>query len=85
MLFVKIVESSEKIYQKFSIIDLSAKDVKSGFEQQNNDVEDNVHYILSKKRKCNIIITNNISDFAYFWDVIALSPKNIAGIKKMIK
>jgi len=81
----KAIESGEKIYTKFSIIDLSGNDVKESFQYSNKDVEDNVHYVLSKKLKCNIIITNNISDFAYFWDIIALSPQNITSIRKMIK
>jgi len=81
----KAVESGEKICAKFSIIDLSCKDVERSFEQQNRDVEDNVHYVLSKKLNCNIIVTNNTCDFAYFWDIVALSPKNIASIRKMIK
>jgi len=79
------VESGRHIYKKFSIIDLSGKDVEEGFEQANNDVEDNVHYVLSRKLKCNIIITNNTSDFAYFWNTVALSPKDIASIRKIVK
>ena len=81
----KAIESGRQIYKKFSIIDLAGKDVESSFEQLNKDVEDNVHYVLSKKLKCDIIITNNTSDFAYFWDTVALSPKNIPNIRKMIK
>jgi len=81
----KAVESGRQIYKKFSIIDLVGKDVENSFEQLNKDVEDNVHYVLSKKLKCNMIITNNTSDFAYFLDTIALSPKNITSIRKMIK
>ena len=82
---VQAVESGEKIYAKFSVIDLSAPDVQKGFQYLNDDVEDNVHYVLSKKLKCDIIITNNISDFAHFGNLVALSPKNITGVKKMIK
>jgi len=80
-----VIESGRQISKKFSIIDLSCKDVEKSFELQNKDVEDNVHYVLSKKLNCNIIVTNNTCDFAYFWDIVALSPKNIASIRKMIK
>jgi predicted nucleic acid-binding protein len=79
------VESGELLYTKFSVIDLSAHDVKKGFQYLNNDVEDSVHYVLSKKLKCSIIITNNVGDFADFGNVVALSPKNISGIKSVIK
>jgi len=81
----KAVESGRQIYKKLSIIDLVGKDVENSFEQLNKDVEDNVHYVLSKKLKCNIIITNDTSDFAYFLDIVALSPKNMSSIRKKIK
>ena len=81
----KAVESGEKIYQKFSIIDLSAGDVKNGFQYQNKDVEDNVHYVLAQKLKCNVVITNDISDYSCFYDVAAMSPKETTKIRKVIK
>jgi predicted nucleic acid-binding protein len=85
----KIVECIEKIRQltdtKFSIIDLSANDVKEGGAYKNEDVEDNVHYVLCNKLKCDIIITNNTSDYSYFWNIFALSPKETARIRKVIK
>jgi len=80
----KAVESGEKIYQKFSVIDLVSGDVKNGFQHQNSDVEDNVHYVLSQKLKCNVIITNNTNDFNYFADVIVVSPKETTRLRKMI-
>jgi len=46
--------------------------IQSGFNHLNSDLEDNVHYVLSQKMKCNAILTNNIKDFAFFKDVTAM-------------
>ncbi|MDR2205358.1 MAG: type II toxin-antitoxin system VapC family toxin [Flavobacteriaceae bacterium] len=81
----KAVECIEKIYTKFSIIDLFGNDVKEGTRYENKDVEDNVHYVLCKKLKCSIIVTNDTSDYSSFWNVVALSPKETARIRKVIK
>ena len=82
----KAVESGKQIYKKFSVIDLSGKDVEKGFEQLNKDLEDNVHYVLSKKVKCDVIVTNNISDFAFFYNkIIALAPKDLRKVKRFVR
>jgi len=80
----KTIEYLEFIFSKFTIIDLTQKDISDSFPLKNNDVEDNVHYTISKKLKCNRIITRNTKDYALFYDVEALSPDNIKLIKKKI-
>jgi len=80
----KTIEYLEFIFNKFTIIDLTQKDIVAGLLLKNNDIEDNVHYIVSKKLKCNRIITRNTKDYALFYDVEALSPDNIKLMKKKI-
>lgn len=80
----KTIEYLEFIFTKFTILDLTQKDVIDSFPLINNDIEDNVHYIISKKLKCKRIITRNVKDYALFYDVEALSPDNIKLIKKKI-
>ena len=80
----KTIEYLEFIFSKFTILDLTQKDIINCFPLINNDVEDNVHYIISKKLKCKRIITRNTKDYALFYDIEALSPKNIKLIKKKI-
>jgi predicted nucleic acid-binding protein len=63
------------IIQKLTVLDLTYDDIKTGFNQSNDDVEDSVHYALSQKAKCDAILTNNISDFAIFYNVMKLSPQ----------
>ena len=63
------------ITPKLTILDLTYDDIKTGFNQSNDDVEDSVHYVLSQKAKCDAILTNNIADFAIFYNVMKLSPQ----------
>jgi len=82
----EIAECNEKINHKFSIIDLTDDDIQNGVVENNEDVEDNVHYILADKLKCNIIITNNTSDFYCFrGKMTALTPKDMKSIKEAIR
>lgn len=59
---------------KFTVIDLSFKDVINAELEPGEDMEDCIHYVLCKKMKCNIIITSNISDFTNFDYVEVLKP-----------
>ncbi|MCR5453954.1 MAG: hypothetical protein K6F33_03090 [Bacteroidales bacterium] len=47
-------------------------------------MEDNVHVILCKKKKCLAILTNNVSDFASFTHINIL-PVNLGYLKSTIK
>ena len=73
-----------EILSKFTVIDLSLSDIKEGFDLLNNDIEDNVHYILSQKMKCDAILTNNRKDFMYFKDIATIST-NLGFIKQKIQ
>jgi predicted nucleic acid-binding protein len=62
------------------------------FTKQADDVqcldyfEDSVHYVLSEKLKCSVIITNNISDFSSFRNkIITLTPRDLRGVKRVVK
>jgi len=79
------IQSLNDILLKFSILDFTRKDLEKVHLYLNNDVEDNIHYVLSQKAKCNIIITNDISDYSYFKNIVAVSPKNYSFLKKAIK
>lgn len=80
------IETLNHILNKFTILDLSMRDVQKGFQCDNEDIEDGTHYALSQKRKCNVILTNNISDFANFSSINKISPQmGLASIKSQIK
>ena len=82
----EIIDCCNDIDLRFSIIDLTNKDVVKGAQERNEDVEDNVHFILADKLKCDVIITNNTSDFVYFRNrIISLTPKDMGKIRKLIR
>ena len=82
----EITDCCNDIDLRFSIIDLTNRDVTKGTQERNEDVEDNVHFILAEKLKCDVIITNNTSDFSYFRSrIISLTPKDMGKIRKLIR
>jgi len=82
----EIVDCNKGIAMNFSIIDLTNRDIEKGQEENNEDVEDNVHLVLAEKLKCDVIITNNTGDFSYFRNrIIALTPKDMGRVRKIIK
>ena len=70
-------------HSKFSVIDLTMNDVLSAKSKAGDDLEDCIHYVLSKKRKCDAIITNNVADFIGYDDVKIIKP-NIKLLKTTI-
>ena len=78
------IKKLDEILFKFTVLDLSFSDIQSGFNHLNSDLEDNIHYVLSQKMKCNAILTNNIKDFAFFKDVAVIEP-NLALLKQKIQ
>ena len=67
------IKKLNEILPKFTVLDLSLSDIKIAFSHLNNDVEDNVHFVLSQKMKCNAILTNNRKDFVFFKEIDILS------------
>ena len=78
------IKKLDEILPKFTVLDLSFSDIKASFNHLNSDIEDNVHYVLSQKIKCNAILTNNIKDFTFFKDVSVIEP-NLALLKQKIQ
>jgi predicted nucleic acid-binding protein len=74
----------DKLLSKFTIIDLTLDDIDKSRNENGNDVEDCVHAVLSKKKKCFAILTNNISDFSSFKDICIL-PISLGYLKTVVK
>lgn len=64
----------DKFLRKISVIEVSGNDILSAKSANGNDVEDNIHYIVSKKVKCDAIVTNNIKDFSSFDNIMTIPP-----------
>ena len=69
------IEHIERVRKKVTVTNLTDSDITEGFSYANKDIEDNIHYVLSKKMKCDAIITNNASDFDYFKDIAVMKPE----------
>lgn len=79
-------EAINKLISKITVIDMSADDVVNGMTMEGTDIEDNVHFALLTKLKCDIILTNNISDFSRFKSIRRISPQmGLSLIKTKIK
>ena len=78
------IKKLNEILPRFTVLDLSFSDIQAGFNHLNSDIEDNVHYVLSQKMKCNAVLTNNIKNFAFFKDVETIEP-NLALLKQKIQ
>jgi predicted nucleic acid-binding protein len=76
------INELNSILPKFTVLSLSYEDIKNGFNYLNKDVEDSIHYVVSQKMKCDAILTNNISDFSGFKNVLAIIPD--LGVLKSI-
>jgi len=80
----KTIEKGKYIYQKFSLIDFTGKDLVDSLKLQGKDVEDNIHYLLSQKRKCKIVITHDKTDFLKYGNVFVVKPNQLSYLKKLI-
>jgi predicted nucleic acid-binding protein len=71
------IDLVQPLINKMTIIDLTYSDIQKAMSIENKDIEDNIHYILSKKMKCDAIITRNTKDFPFI-DVCILKPERRA-------
>mgnify|MGYP003293165470 CR=1 FL=1 len=69
------IDKISSILSHFTIISFDEKDIIDSFSGVSDDLEDNIHYFLSKKYNCEVIITNNRKDFIDFSGVVIIDPK----------
>jgi len=82
-----IQESLKDMYlfnDKMTAIDFSEKDMLQSYLETGCDIEDRMHYILSKKKNCKIIITNDKRGFLTFTDVIVVNPSKLGTLRNLI-
>lgn len=80
----QITEYFHFLFTKINVSDFSIDDLKDAINLKYKDIEDNIQYIISKKAKCNLIITNNTKDFAEILDVETMKPERISMLKKKL-
>ena len=70
------------IMKKVETIDFTKKDVSDALSVNGYDIEDNIQYLISKKRKCLYFITNNYKDYRVFQDIKVLNSSKIRTITR---
>ena len=76
----EIVRIVRELQHRFNIIDFTAKDIDSALVTTGADIEDNVQFVLAKKQKCLIVITNNIKDYRFLQGIQVLRPSKVRKI-----
>ena len=76
----EIVRIVRDLQHRFNVIDFAARDIDAALVETGGDIEDNVQYVLARKQKCSIIITNNFTDYCLFFNVRVIKPARVRSI-----
>ena len=57
-----------------------ARDIDAALVENGGDIEDNVQYVLARKQKCSVIITNNFKDYRLFFNLRVIKPERVRTI-----
>jgi len=68
------------LQHRFNIIDFRAKDIDAALKETGADIEDNVQFVLAKKQKCYIVVTNNYKDYRFLQGIEVLRPAKVRKI-----
>ncbi len=68
------------LQHRFNIIDFTAKDIDAALKETGADIEDNVQFVLAKKQKCYIVVTNNYKDYRFLQGIEVLRPAKVRKI-----
>ena len=68
------------LQHRFNIIDFTAKDIDAALKDTGADIEDNVQFVLAKKQKCYIVVTNNYKDYRFLQGIEVLRPAKVRKI-----
>jgi len=76
----EITHVVRELQHRFNIIDFTAKDIDAALKETGADIEDNVQFVLAKKQKCYIVVTNNYKDYRFLQGIEVLRPAKIRKI-----
>ena len=76
----EIVRIVRDLQHRFNVIDFAARDIDAALVETGGDIEDNVQYVLARKQKCSIIVTNNFKDYCLFFNVRVIKPERVRSI-----
>lgn len=75
-------KNTRRLIAKFNILEFTESDIQSALSENGTDLEDNIQYVISKKEKCAIFVTNNVKDYRRLPDIEVISPSDIRTIPR---
>ena len=78
----EIIGVVRELQHRFNIIDFRAVDIDNALYETGADIEDNVQFVLAKKQKCLIVVTNNYKDYRFLQGVEVIRPAKVRKIPK---
>jgi predicted nucleic acid-binding protein len=70
------------LQHRFNIVDFTNRDINAALIENGGDIEDNVQYVLARKQKCSVIITNNFKDYRLFFNLRVIKPERVRTISQ---
>ena len=58
------------------------KDIDAALDQTGADIEDNIQFVLARKQKCHVIITNNYKDYRLLMGAQVIKPSKVRTIAR---
>lgn len=73
----EVIGIVHELQHRFTIIDFINHDIDAALVETGADIEDNVQYVLAKKQKCRIVVTNNYKDYRALQGIQVFRPTEI--------
>ena len=70
------------IQHRFTIVNFTVKDIDEALTENGADIEDNVQFVLARKQKCRVIITNNYKDYRLLLGAQIIKPSKVRTIAR---
>lgn len=77
-----IIDIVHQLQHRFTIVGFTNNDINEALVETGADIEDNIQYVIAKKQKCRILVTNNIKDYRLLMGVEAIKPAKIRIISR---
>ena len=78
----EIVGMVRDLQHRFTVIDFTNRDINAALVETGADIEDNVQYVLAKKQKCRIVITNNYKDYRALQGIQVFRPTEVRRLPR---
>ena len=78
----EIVRIVRELQHRFIVIDFTNHDIDAALVETGADIEDNVQYVLAKKQKCRIVVTNNYKDYRVMPGIQVFRPTEVRRLPR---